>query len=481
MKPAFSFGLVGLSALLCSSCAFGPDRVASAYVAPATWKEPDISAVNSAFENAAVIPATIPADWWQLFEDAELNRIEVQVVTANQDLQRATARVVEARALARLSASDLYPTFATRAGFSRERHSINRPRSPGQNLEGNDHSVGLDLSFEIDAFGRVRQQYEASRAEAAATASDREVVRNALTAEAARSYFQLRWLDAETAVIEATLALRRDTAQLLQTRRAAGLINELDVSRAHTEVATVEAELYTLARSRARLEHALAVLCGEAPAAFAVAPRAWEIALPVVPAGLPASLLQRRPDIFAAEQRVHAASARIGVAKADFFPRISLTAGAGLASTELGMLLNGSSRVWSFGPSLYLPIFNGGRNRAELSAAEARFDQSAAEYRRTVLRAFRDVEDALSDLAALSAQATAVARAVASARDTAQLANERYRQGLTSFLDVVDAERAALQSERQATQVRGERTLSALLLISALGGGWESGAIQASP
>lgn len=274
-------------------------------------------------------------------------------------------------------------------------------------------------------------------------------------------------------MLDATLALRADTVRLQETRYQTGLINEVDVTRARTELATVEAEAHALTRQRAQVEHALAVLCGEAPVDFTLAPVASTAAPPEIPVGLPSTLLERRPDILGAEQHLHATSARIGVAKAAFFPRILLTGAAGLASADLGTLVDWPSRVWSVGPSIHFPIFEGGRNRAEYRAAQARYDQSLAAYRGTVLNAFREVEDALSDLSTLGAQAEAVHRALLSARDTAALANERYQKGLTSYLDVVDAQRAALLAERQHTQLHGQRAVSTILLAKALGGGWE--------
>ena len=235
----------------------------------------------------------------------------------------------------------------------------------------------------------------------------------------------------------------------------------------------VEAELYATTRSRAQVEHALAVLCGQPPANFSIAAKASNIVPPEVPAGLPSALLQRRPDIVEAEQLLQASSARIGVAKAAFFPTIKLTSTAGLATADLGTLVDWPSRVWSVGPSIHVPIFEGGRNRANLKSTEARYEQSVASYRGTILNAFREVEDALSDLSSLSSQSEAVNRALVSARDTAALANERYQRGLSNYLDVVDAQRTALQAERQETQLRGQRAISTILLAKAMGGGWE--------
>jgi outer membrane protein, multidrug efflux system len=300
------------------------------------------------------------------------------------------------------------------------------------------------------------------------------VVLLTLTADVARNYQLLRSLDNEKLVIEATIALRRDTLRLQQTRFQAGLINEVDVTRAKTELANVEAELHAVVRSRAQIEHALAVLCGQPPARFTIAAKATSITPPEIPAGLPSELLQRRPDVVAAEHNLEAANARIGVAKAAFFPAIKLTSASGFASADLGTLVDWPSRFAQFGPSISVPVFQGGRNRANLQAAEARYEQNVATYRGQVLNAFRDVEDSLSDLSTLVSQGEAVNRALTSARDTVTLASERYQQGLSSYLDVVDAQRVALQAERQDAQLRGQRAVATILLAKALGGGWTS-------
>jgi outer membrane protein, multidrug efflux system len=330
----------------------------------------------------------------------------------------------------------------------------------------------------VDVWGRVRRSVEAANADTAAIGTDLQVVWLTLTADVARNYQSLRSLDHERAVIEATAALRTDELQLQATRNRAGLVNEMDVTRARTELANVEAELQGVVRRRAQFEHALATLCGRSPAAFALTPGGALIEAPEIPAGLPSELLQRRPDVVEAEQRLEAANARIGVAKAAFFPTIKLTGAAGYASADLGSLVDWPSRFAQFGPSISVPIFQGGRNTATLKAAEARYEQSVATYRGAVLTAFREVEDALSDLSTLTVQAEAVNRALAAARDTAALATERYQRGLSSYLEVVDAQRVALQAERQAVQLRGQRAVSTVLLSKALGGGWEDSRLQ---
>ena len=445
-----------------TGCAVGPNYARPTIATPTTWKE-------AAVTNTLVLPT----NWWTIFNDAELDRLQTQAIEANQDLKRAVARVTEARAFTRISKADLYPSITASGGYSRNRQSEHVANGPRKDLEYDEYRKQLDLSYELDVWGRVRRSIEAARADDAAVSADLQVVLLTLTSDVARNYYLLRSLDGEKEVTQATIALRRDGVQLQQTRNQAGLINEVDVTRARTELANVEGELHAITRSRAQVEHALAILCGQVPAEFSIAAAPKNIVPPTIPAGLPSSLLERRPDIVEAEQLLHAASARIGVAQAAFFPKITLTSAAGLASADLGMALNWQSRVWSLGPSISFPIFEGGRNRANLTAAEARYEQSLASYRGAVLNAFREVEDALSDIGTLGSQGEAVNRALLSARDTAALASERYERGLSSYLDVVDAQRAVLQSERAAVQLTGQRAVSTILLAKAIGGGWE--------
>jgi len=454
----------GIVLTLLSACVQGPDYVRPTVPMQTGWKESPATATTNA--------PVLPGEWWTLFNDPELNALESRAVGANQDLQRALARVSEARAIARVSKADRFPTLSASGGYSRNRSSENVENSlPEPEYDLFSHTV--DVSYELDVWGRVRRHVEAAEADATAVATDLQVVLLTLTADVARHYQLLRSLDNERAVMEATISLRRDTVQLQQTRYQAGLINDVDVTRARTEQATVEADLQAIVRERAQIEHALAVLCGQAPAEFSITPRTTQVVPPEVPAGLPSALMERRPDIVEAEQRLQAANARIGASQAEFFPKITLTSTAGIASADLGTLVDWPSRLASFGPSITIPLFEGGRNQANLKAAQARYEQAVAGYRGTILQAFREVEDSLTDLSTLAFQADAVSRALTSARETFSLTSERYERGLSSYLDVVDAQRAALQAERQDVQLRGQQAVSAIRLAKALGGGWD--------
>jgi multidrug efflux system outer membrane protein len=453
---------LGAVSILFTGCAIGPNYSRPPTTIPTGWKE------TAASTNAPVLPAK----WWTVFNDEELNSLETQAIASNQDLKRVVACVTEARAIARISKADLYPNITGGSAYSRTHQSKNRD-NVAPKIDSDDFSSGFDLSYEVDIWGRVRRNVEAANADFAATSTDLQVVLLTLSSDVARNYQLLRSLDNERLVIEATIELRKDAVELQQSRNKAGLINEVDVTRARTEQANVEAELQAVIRNRAQVEHALAILCGQPPSTFTVAAKATSITPPEIPTGLPSSLLQRRPDVVEAEHNLQASNARIGVAKAAFFPTLKLTGSAGYASADLGTLVNWPSRFAQFGPSITVPVFQGGRNRANLKASEARYDQNVATYRGSVLNAFREVEDSLSDLSTLRVQGEAVNRALVAARDTATLASERYQRGLSSYLEVVDAQRAALQAERQDTEIRGQRAVSTILLAKALGGGWD--------
>jgi multidrug efflux system outer membrane protein len=328
-------------------------------------------------------------------------------------------------------------------------------------------------------WGRVRRGFESARADAQATLAAFHNVLLTLHADVAQNYFALRALDAEISTVTSTVGLRKQQVQLVRSRFDAGIGNELDVARAETELASAEAEAASLAKRRAEMENALAILVGENPSTFKFAATPgdggtrWNPAPPKIPAGLPADLLERRPDVSEAERQLAAANARIGVAKAAFFPVLRLTGSGGYVSGDIESLFNWDSRVWSIGPSLSLPIFAGGRNLANYRRSKSVVEETVARYRQSILVAFGDVESSLAGIHFLADQAAAQDRAVANSRRAAGLAGERYRAGIVSYLEVVDADRVALQSERVSAQLAGQRLIASVQLIKALGGGWE--------
>jgi len=450
--------------------AVGPDYVRPATATPSDYRFADGSAQWKA---AAPADAASRDGWWAIFGDADLNGLEAAALRQNQDLQGAAARVQQAIAAAGLARSAYSPQVALAADYSRSRVSPT-VANPYPVLVTNDFNVPLVASWELDLFGRVRRLNEGARADAEASAATFESVRLSLTANVAATYFALRGTDQELVILRRTEDLRKRSLQLVSAQATNGVATQLDTARAEAELAAVQTEAAALAVRRETLQDALAVLAGESAVTFAVAPNAWAPALPVVPAGLPSELLQRRPDIAAAERSLAAASARIGVAKSAFFPAISLTGSAGYESAESSRLFGADSRIWAFGPSLYLPVFQGGRNRANLDQAHAVFDQSLAAYRQQVLAAFQEVQDSLAATQLLGVQAEAQDRAVAASRRAAGLAQKRYEAGYVSFLDVVEAERTELADERGAAQLATERLNVAVALVKALGGTWSA-------
>jgi multidrug efflux system outer membrane protein len=445
------------------------------YQRPAT---PPAAAFNDAelgtWKQAVPADAIARGNWWSIFNDPVLDDLERQAAENNQDVKAAIARVTQSRALARNAKADFFPQLTFSPSASRSRTSDNR-LNPVPNGLGNDFRVPLDLSYELDLWGRVKRSFEGANADALAKLAAFENTLLVLKADVAQNYFALRTLDTERAILRHTIQLRRDALKLVRSRFEGGAASELDVSRAETELNSTEAELVGVDRRRAELEHALAVLVGKSATDFAVKELPLENGTlpPVIPAGLPGELLERRPDIAEAERSLAAANARIGVAKAAFFPVVRLTGMAGFESLDVESLFNWQSRAWSLGPSVTLPLFQGGRNRANLKRSQAVYEESVAVYRQRILVAFKEVQDALTGARLLHEQAGAQDRSLASARRTAALSNTRYRAGLVSYLEVIESERTALTAEREAARLTGQRLVNSVQLVKALGGGWQ--------
>ena len=452
----------------------GPDYKAPTNVIPAQYK----SFVAGQWQQGRPLDGVPKGNWWEVFGDDPLNKLENQAVQESQDLKAALARFEQARATARIAHADLLPSASLNPSFQRQRYSPNENPSFG-NITANTITTPLDLSYEVDLWGAVRRGFEGARADAQSSLAAYYNVLLTLQAEVAQDYFSLRALDAEIATVTSTVGLRHEQVQLVRSRYEGGIGNELDVAQAETELATTEADAASLAEQRDQMENALAILAGENPANFHLAALSnsnmnWHPQPPAIPPGLPADLLQRRPDVAEAERQLASANAKIGVAKAAFFPVLTLTGSGGYLSGEMNTLFNWDSQTWSFGPSLSLPIFAGGRNRANLQHSRAAFDEATAMYRQRVLVAFGDVENSLADIRHLADQAAAQERAVDSARHAADLATDRYRSGIVAYLTVVDAEREALNNERTNAQLAGQRLVAAVQLIKALGGGWNA-------
>ena len=420
---------------------------------------------------AAPAEAQPRGEWWKAFADPVLDDLVARAERSNSSIQLAATRLARARAVARVTDAERSPQVSIGASAQRFQGIINgNPPGPARNL----FSTGIDLSYEVDLFGRLSHASAAAKLDAHASEALLQSARLLIQAEVAQNYLALRALDDERSLVRGTVGAYRETLALTERRWRAGDVAELDVARAATEVAATESEALALDRRRAELEHALAVLVGEVPANFSIPQSEWKSALPTIPAGVPATVLTRRPDVSAAQNGVMAAQARVGVAKAAWFPNIALTASGGYASPELSDLFKWSSRAWAIGALAALPLFDGGRRKAGVQAASADFDGAVASYREQVLVAFKDVEDQLAALRLLSEQAEAQGRAVASSSRTTALSDARYRAGYVSQLDLLDAQRSELRNRRQALQVRSARYQSTVALVRALGGSWDT-------
>jgi outer membrane protein, multidrug efflux system len=472
MKESLLVSTLAVISVVAGPLTIGPDYKRPEAEAPAAYKAQQFGAWKEA-RPADHLPK---GPWWELFGDPVLNALEARALEANQDLKSAFAVVNQSRAAARVARAEFFPTLDANPAYRRERFSPNQEPSFGA-ITANTFRMPLDLSYEIDLWGRVRRSFESARAEAGATLAAFHNVLLTLQADLGQNYFRLRAIDADIAVLERTVAVRHEQVDIVRGRFEAGLGTELDVARARSELATSEAEVAEAKRRRIEFENAIAILVGQTASSFTLAKyenadTAWQATPPVIPADLPSNLLERRPDIAEAERRLAADNARIGIAKAAFFPAVRLTGSAGYMSAELDNLFNWESRFWSIGPSVSLPIFAGGRNLANLRASRARFEESVARYRQRVLIAFGEVENALAGIQLLAEQAAAQERALTSARLARDLAMASFSAGLSNFLDVIDADRVALQAHRATVQVTGQRYVAAVQLIKALGGEW---------
>lgn len=444
---------------------------------PQNWQTP------APWQEALPLDSLPKGMWWAFFGDTELNQYEQRAMASNQTLQAAVARLSEARASARVTAAGLYPELDAGARATRERLSGNRPVNGALvqpvPVTQSEFTIPFTLNYEVDLFGRVRHSVEAANAQLQASAADLENVRLLVSSELAADYFQLRELDSEIAVVQKAIAYQQQGLTLVNNRHTGGAASGLDVAEQQVVLDSSITQLSLLQQQRAQFQHALAMLQGLAPAEFIAPVRGLESQPPALPLILPSELLQRRPDVAIAERQTAAANARIGVARAALYPSISLGGSGGLDSVAIGSLLNAPSFFWSLGLSALEPVIAGGRNRAQLDFARGGYQEAVANYRETALTAFQQVEDALSGLTTLAEAYESQQRAVADAERSLQLANARYTGGLVTYLDVITAEEQALTNEREETQLLGQRMTTSVLLVKALGGGWDSSSIAA--
>jgi len=481
MSPRKHIAGLPLLAMLLAGCA-APVFHQPQVEVPAAFKEAadgvKTAADGTTWAPARPLEAQPRGEWWRVFGDAQLDGFVAQAEHASPTLDVALARLRQARALAGVAEADRSPQLGVEAGAQRARAAPLEvglpPGSPSAPVTA--YRARLTASYEVDLFGRVSSNVAAARADAEGAAASYRSVLLALQADVAQTYLHLRALDAEQAALDDAVVLREENVRINERRFTLGDIGEFDLSRARTELATARAEAIALGRQRTASEHALAVLLGEAPATFTLAVRPLQDgeALPAIPAGLPSTLLERRPDIAAAQRAMEAANARVGVARSAMFPALSIGANGGGVADTVHDIGSYSARSWALGALLSMPIIDGGRNRANVARSQAALDEAVGSYRQRVLTAFGEVEDNLAGVRVLAAQAVEIDRALISARRSADLARKLYDAGRSSYLDLLDAQRALTGVQRQAAVLRGERALAAVALVRALGGGWDA-------
>jgi NodT family efflux transporter outer membrane factor (OMF) lipoprotein len=470
-------GVVALVVLSFGGCTVGPNYRTPTVDTPATYKEAD------GWKPAQPNDQNLGGNWWTIFDDAQLDALELQVNVSNQNLKAAEAQYQEARAALRYDRADYYPTVTAGLSASRTRTSFNRP-PPSSTFNGityNDFVLPVDFSYQADVWGRVRRTVESSRDQAQASAADLATVNLSMHADLAVDYFEARSLDAEEQLLNSTVKEYEAYLELTQTRFQGGYSSEVEVQQAKTQLDTTQAEAIDVGVFRAQYEHAVAILVGKPPAEFNLPALPLTTPPPSVPVSLPSELLERRPDIAAAERRVAAANAQIGVAKSAYYPVIDLTGGGGFESLNITTLLNGPAGLWSFGASSAVTVFDVGRRRAFTDEARAAYDVQVATYRQSVLDGLQQVEDNLAAVRILENEAKVQGEAVAAAQSSLDLSITRYKGGVTSYLEVTVAQSAALQDEVSAVNILGRRMASTVLLIQALGGGWDRSSLPERP
>lgn len=457
-------------------CTVGPRYKRPTAQVPDTWKG------EGPWQAAAPKDAIPKGAWWGIFHDPQLDRLEQDVIQANQSLSAAQDRLAQARAQAQIASSAYFPVVSTDPSGQRQRLSGNRPLSgstvPLTPVTQNDFVVPFSVSYELDLFGRVRRTMEAANASLQGSAADLENVRLVLTAELAADYFNLRELDREAGVVRESVEIQQKGMDLVNHRHEGGVANGLDVAQQATLLDSTATQLQLVLQQRAQYEHAIAVLTGKAASVFSLPVEPLDAVPPAIPTGVPSEILERRPDVATSERQMAHENAQVGIAMTAFYPHITLSGGAGWESRDIGTLLSGPSALWSLGGDVLQPIFNGGRNRANLASTRAAYDESVANYRESVLEAFQQVEDGLSGLAMLDQAAKTQQAAVTDSRRALELANNRYVGGVTTYLDVITAQSTLLSNERLATQLLGQQMTTSVYLVKALGGAWDASEIQ---
>jgi len=469
--------LLATALLPFTGCAVGPKYHPPVVQAPPAYKE------VGDWKPAQPNDQNLGGEWWKIFQDPQLDALEAQVNVSNQNLKAAEAQFRQARATLRYNRADYYPTVTAGPSATRTRVSANRP-PPSSVFDGityNDFVLPVDFSYQADVWGRVRKNVESYREQAQASAADLATVNLSMQADLAIAYFQARSLDAEEQLLNSTVQQYEQALELNQNRFEGGIASEVEVEQAKTQLQTTRAAAIDVGVLRAQYEHAIAILIGKPPAEFTLSPLPLTVPPPRIPVSVPSELLERRPDIAAAERRVASANAQIGVAKSAYYPVIGLTGSGGFESSSITTLLQGPSGLWSVGLSAVGTIFDGGRRHALTDQARAAYDFQVAAYRENVLTGFQQVEDNLAAVRILENEAKVQDEAVTAAQRSLDLSITRYKGGVTSYLEVITAQSAALADEVTAVNILGRRMANTVLLIQALGGGWEKSSLPERP
>jgi NodT family efflux transporter outer membrane factor (OMF) lipoprotein len=469
--------LLAAAVLQFSGCTVGPNYHQPAVQAPPAYKE-----VGN-WKPAQPNDQNLGGAWWTIFQDPQLDALELQIDVSNQNLKVAEAQYQQARAALRFNRADYYPTVTAGPSATRTRTSANRPppTSVFNGVTSNDFVLPFDFSYELDVWGRVRRTVESSRDQAQASAADLATVNLSMHADLAIDYFQARSLDAEEQLLNSTVKQYEQALDLTQSRFQGGVASQVEVEQAKTQLQTTRATAIDVGVLRAQFEHAVAILVGKPPAEFSLPPLPLTAPPPHVPIGVPSELLERRPDIASAERLVASANAQIGVAKSAYYPTITLGATGGFESANITTLLNGPSGLWSVGLSAVQTVFDGGRRHALTDQARAAYDAQVAVYRQSVLTGFQQVEDNLAAVRILEDEAKVQDEAVAAAQRSLDLSITRYKGGVTSYLEVTIAQSAALGDQVTAVNILGRRMANTVLLIQALGGGWDKSSLPQRP
>lgn len=453
-------------------CTVGPGYKRPTAQVPGAWKG------EGPWQTAAPKDAIPKGAWWQIFHDAELDRLEHELLQANQSLAAAEDRLTQARAQARIASSAYFPALSANPGAQREEVSSNRAFSGNPPFTQTDFVVPFSVSYELDLFGRVRRNLEAANASLQGSAADLENVRLVLTAELAADYFNLRELDREAGVVRQSVEIQQKGLDLVNHRHEGGVASGLEVAQQAALLDATATQLSLVLQQRAQFEHAIAVLTGKSASAFNLAEAPFDATPPAIPTGVPSEILEHRPDVATSERQMAFENAQVGLAMTAFYPHITLGGTGGYESRDIATLISAPSAFWSLGGDLLQPIFNGGRNRANLAASRAAYDESVANYRESVLVAFQQVEDGLSGLALLDQAAKTQQAAVADSRRALDIANSRYVGGVTTYLDVITAQSTLLNNERLATQLLGQQMVTSVFLVKAMGGAWDAFELQ---